>query len=84
VYAIAPPMQIACTRARRFSTTAILSETLAPPITATNGDSGAFNIRDSTSTSRASSSPAARSRKCDTIPAVDACARCAAPKASST
>ena len=40
VYAIAPPMSRRSTRGIRFSMTSILSDTLAPPSTATNGRSG--------------------------------------------
>ena len=44
VYAIAPPMMRALTRVRRASITPILSDTFAPPSTATYGRSG-FSMR---------------------------------------
>src|SRR2546425_9354037 len=84
VYAIAPPIQKLWTRPRRFSITPILSETLAPPSTATNGFSGAWRSFERNSTSRSRRKPAVFARKCLAMPAVDAWARCAAPKASFT
>src|SRR5439155_4897121 len=84
VYAIAPPMQKAWTRPRRFSSTPILSDTLAPPRTATKGFAGATRRCCRRSTSRRRRNPAALLRKKRAMPAVEAWARCAAPKASST
>src|SRR3954452_7060550 len=81
---IAPPISTLSATSRKRSTTPILSVTLAPPTTATSGRRGPASSRVSVSTSRCSSSPAAL---CDTkcvMPSVDACARCAAPNASST
>ncbi len=59
VYAIAPPISSASTRGIRFSMTSSLSDTLAPPSTATNGRSGFLMALVRYSTSRAISSPAA-------------------------
>ena len=63
--------------------TPILSVTLAPPTTATNGRAGDSSSADSVDTSRSSRWPAAAGSRCAT-PSVDACARCAAPNASLT
>src|SRR5213594_760900 len=84
VYAMAPPMQKDWTRPSRFSSTPILSDTLAPPRTVTKGCSGAARRRCRNSTSRRSRNPSALSRKKRAMPAVEAWARWAAPKASST
>ena len=61
-----------------------LSEILAPPTIATNGRSGLSRTFPSAASSRAMSGPAAGRAKWDATPAVDACARCAVPKASLT
>ena len=63
---------------------AILSVTLAPPRTTTSGRSGESMIERSVVTSRSSSRPATAGRRCSATPTVEACARCAAPKASFT
>ena len=83
VLAIAPPMRMASARRRKLATTPILSDTLAPPRTRTNGRSGDSTSRDRTSTSFCSSSPAAQG-SCSATPTTEAWARCTAPKASST
>ena len=80
---IAPPMITTSARSRKRSITPILSATFAPPITATSGRGGFSRIFVSVRTSRSSSLPAALGSRCAT-PSVLACARCAAPKASST
>jgi hypothetical protein len=77
-------MQRPCTRTRRLSSTAILSDTFAPPRIVRNGFSGEWSSRDRNSTSRSSRKPPAFSFTNAAMPAVDACARCAAPKASFT
>src|SRR2546430_1331903 len=56
-------MQTAWTRPSRFSSTPILSDTLAPPRTATKGGAGATRRRCRTSTSRRRRKPVALSRK---------------------
>jgi len=81
--AIAPPTRRASTRSMRDPTTASLSETLAPPRMATNGSSGSCSSLDRTSTSRCIRRPAALGRRSAT-PTTEACARWAAPNASST
>ena len=63
--------------------TPILSATLTPPITTTNGRAGLSSRLAKASSSASSSSPAAEG-SCCAIPTVDACARCTAPKASCT
>ena len=63
---------------------AILSLTFAPPSTTTSGRSGASMIERSVTTSRSSSRPATAGRRNWVTPTVEACARCAAPKASLT
>ena len=63
--------------------TPILSDTLAPPSTTTNGRSGSLSSLPSISSSRVISSPATAGRQW-AMPSVEACARCAAPKASLT
>ena len=63
--------------------TPILSATLTPPITTTNGRAGLSSRLAKASSSASSSSPAADG-SCCAIPTVDACARCTAPKASCT
>jgi hypothetical protein len=60
-----------------------LSLTLEPPRMATNGRFGASRRPPSTSTSRASSRPAADG-SVRGGPTIEACARCDAPKASFT
>ena len=56
---MAPPMIRASTISSNASITPSLSDTLAPPSTATNGRRGESRRPPSTSTSRASSRPAA-------------------------
>ena len=82
--AIAPPMSTSSATSRNVSSTPILSVTFAPPTTATSGRAGSARIDVSVATSRSSSSPAARRSKSSAAACVEACARCAAPKASST
>ena len=62
----------------------IFEETLAPPSTATKGRSGSPSTRPSASISARSRCPAARSRTCWASWTMEACARWAQPKASST
>ena len=69
---------------RKRSISAILSVTFAPPSTTTSGRSGASTIERSVTTSFSSSRPATAGRRYSATPAVEACARCAAPKASFT
>ena len=57
---IAPPIRIVSATLRKDSITPILSLTLAPPSTATSGRDGFSSSPVSASTSRSSSSPAAR------------------------
>jgi hypothetical protein len=59
---------------RKRSIRPILSLTLAPPSTTTNGRSGDSTIPRRVTTSRSSSSPAAEGR-CWATPTVEACAR---------
>ena len=80
---IAPPTARASTASSNASITPSLSETLAPPSTATNGRSGLVRRRSSTSTSRCSRRPAALGT-CVGGPTIEAWARCEAPKASLT
>ena len=80
---IPPPMRTVSTRPARCVSTAILSDTLAPPITATTGLCGCSRHAPSISSSRAINRPATDGRNLVT-PAVEAWARCAAPKASLT
>ena len=63
---------------------ATLSLTLAPPSTTTSGRSGASTSERSVVTSRSSSRPATAGLSSSATPAVEAWARCAAPKASFT
>ena len=81
---MAPPMQMASTLPSRFSRTLILSETLAPPRMATNGLAGRVSALPRYSTSFWMRKPAAFSFTNLAMPAVEACARCAVPKASFT
>jgi hypothetical protein len=83
VFAIPPPTSTAWQRDSSASRTSSLPETFAPPMTAWNGLAGFSSSRDSASTSRSISRPATAGRWW-VIPSVDACARCAAPKASLT
>jgi len=88
VNAIAPPITRASTRSVSEAITPSLSLTFAPPRTATNGRAGASSRRPSTATSPSTSLPATAARPLAIIssgsPTTDACARCTAPKASST
>ena len=88
VLAMAPPTSSRSARASIFSMTAILSDTLAPPRTATKGRSGSSSASPRKRISRSRSSPATASPPLARIacasPAVEACARCAVPKASFT
>ena len=83
VYAMPPPTTSVSTFVARTLSTSSLSATLAPPTTATNGRAGCSRIPPSTSTSRAKRNPAALGRNRGG-PTMDAWARWAAPKASST
>ena len=83
VKAIAPPIRIESASWVSRSMTPILSATLTPPITTTNGRAGLSSRFAKASSSASSSSPAADG-SCCAIPTVDACARCTAPKASCT
>ena len=80
---IPPPIMKASTRSWRASITPILSLTFAPPSTATNGRFGFSRKSPNTSTSRCNNLPAADGNVSDG-PTMEACERCAAPKASST
>ena len=83
VAAMPPPtISVSTCGAMRWST-ASLSDTFAPPNTAANGRAGDSNAAPSICSSRAISSPATAGR-CAVTPTVEACARCAAPKASLT
>src|SRR2546427_631112 len=77
-------MQKTWTRPSRFSSTPILSDTLAPPRTATKGCAGATRRCCRISTSRRRRNPAALLRKKRAMPAVEAWGRGAAPQASAT
>ena len=81
--AILPPMRIVSAVSPSDARTPILSATLAPPSTATNGRSGASSSEPSSSSSRRRSRPAYAGSRCAT-PSVEACARCAEPNASLT
>ena len=81
---IAPPTSSVSAVSRKVSISATLSVTFAPPSTTTSGRSGASTIERSVVTSRSSSRPATAGRRYSVTPAVDACARCAAPNASFT
>ncbi len=76
-------MRIASAVLPSASSTPILSATLAPPSTATNGRAGSSRSEPSSSSSRSMSSPAYAGSRCAT-PSVEACARCAEPNASFT
>ena len=88
VYAIAPPMRIVSALSSSRSITLILSETFAPPRITTNGLSGDLSSSPRNCNSRSISNPAthwpSRALSTSATPAVEACARCAAPKASFT
>src|SRR2546425_986763 len=62
----------------------ILSDTLAPPRTATYGFSGWSRRRDRDAISASISRPAVGRGRCRVIPTTEACARGAGPKASFT
>ena len=78
-----PPTTSVSTLVARTLSTSSLSATLAPPTTATKGRAGCSRRPPSTSTSLAKRSPAALGRNCGG-PTMEAWARWAAPKASST
>ena len=78
-----PPMMTVSALSSRLLMTLILSETLAPPSTATKGRLGLSNAPPMTSSSRATSRPETAGRKAAT-PAVEAWARWTVPKASET
>jgi hypothetical protein len=84
VFAIAPPMTSVVTRSRSDSTTAILSDTFAPPRIAMYGFSGAVTMVPSAAISFSRRNPQPRSRYSFARPWTLACARCTAPNASST
>src|SRR5207249_5301299 len=81
--AILPPISTRSAREPRFWRTPTLSSTFAPPETITNGGSTPPSRRPRCSSSASSSSPAYAGSRCATA-SVEACARCAEPKASST
>ena len=83
VAAMPPPTNSVSTCGAIRWRTASLSDTFAPPNTAANGRAGDSNAAPSICSSRAISSPATAGR-CAVTPTVEACARCAAPKASLT
>ncbi len=68
----------------RFRMTSILSDTLAPPRIATQGRSGFVVALPRYSSSLSIKRPAAACGMNWIIPTVEACARCADPKASFT
>ncbi len=80
---MAPPMMRTSATSRNLSMTAILSDTLAPPMIATRGCLGFSRMPVRIRTSASSSLPAALGSRCAT-PSLLACARCATPNASST
>jgi hypothetical protein len=80
---IPPPMSSESATCSSASMTCSLSLTLEPPRMATNGRRGCDRSPPSTSTSRASSRPAAEGRNCGG-PTIEAWARWEAPKASFT
>ena len=69
---------------RKRSISAILSVTFAPPSTTTSGRSGASTIERSVTHLALQQQARDRRRRCSATPAVEACARWAAPKASFT
>jgi len=69
---------------RKFSMTSILSETFAPPSTATNGRSGEASAMPRYLISSSIRKPAAAFGSSFAMPSVDACARWLEPKASFT
>ena len=82
--AIAPPIRIASATCRKRSITWILSLTLAPPRSATSGRRGHRSARAGCAP-RAPAGDRRRALRADwAAPTVEACARWAAPKASST
>jgi hypothetical protein len=85
---MAPPISSRSTLGSRLRMTSILPLILAPPRMATNGRRGSARARPRYSSSRSISSPATAGLPCARMtvatPAVDACARCAAPNASFT
>ena len=83
VYAIPPPIINVSTFSSKLSITPILSDTLAPPNIATNGLSGLFNAFPKNLSSFSIKNPDTAG-KYSATPAVEACALCAAPKASFT
>ena len=86
VYAIPPPIIISVARFNKFSIIKILSETFAPPIIAVKGFCAACITFSALTTSPSITKPKvlfAAEKNCAII-AVEACARCAVPKASFT
>src|SRR5215470_3098351 len=84
VKAMPPPITSASTLPIRCSTSATLSETLAPPSTATSGRAGASRIRPSAESSCCMSNPAAAGCRWCVMASIEACARWAAANASLT
>ena len=84
VLAIAPPTARVSTTPSSASTTSILSETFAPPSTATYGFSGRSTRRERLVSSFWRSRPAALRRTSSGRAWTEAWARCTAPNASST
>ena len=83
VAAMPPPMTSTSTRSSSVSSTAILSDTFAPPMIAASGRFGSSSTLPSIVSSRSMRKPLTAGRNAAT-PAVEACARCAVPKASFT
>ena len=83
VFAMPPPMTSTSALSTRFLRTLILSLTLAPPMIAANGRSGLVTILPRLASSFSIRSPAYAGRSF-AMPTVEACARCAVPKASFT
>src|SRR5215813_7947434 len=75
VKAMPPPITSASTLPIRCSTSATLSETLAPPSTATSGRAGASRIRPSAESSCCMSNTAAAGCRCRVMASMDAWAR---------
>ena len=83
MYAIPPPIINVSTLSNKLSITPILSETFAPPSIAINGLSGLLIAFPKTVNSFSIKNPDTAG-KYAAIPAVEACALCAAPNASFT
>ncbi len=84
VYAMPPPMSSTSTLLSRFSITPILSDTFAPPSIATKGRSGFSTASPKNLSSFSIRKPETLVSIKWVTPSVEACARCAVPKASFT